>query len=462
MPRRKYGKYLPTLLTLGDLIIVNAVFTLCYLCTRETIDFYGWLRIVFVAINVSFIPSYALFYHIHSRRTLPPERLLWGAVQGVTFAGLIAFFLVSFLAVIGIPNWFYFLLFGCLYVIFPIAWLISKRILKAYRMRGGNIKNVIIIGADENAFRLYCNLKADSGYGMKVHGFFSDCAPMNSTMRVLGPIDDVEDYCKKNEVDEIYYTLPGQDEKRINYIINVADDRMAQFYFVPAISRYVNGKFKLESINSSLPALSLHPSPLQNVFNRGVKRAFDIVFSTIVLIMLGPLVFLPVAIAIKLTSPGPVFFRQKRTGYLGHEFTCFKFRTMRVNADSDSRQASKDDDRKTRIGEFLRRTSIDELPQFFNVLRGDMSVVGPRPHMLLHTETYRGLINRYMVRHLIKPGITGWAQVNGYRGNTDELWKMEKRVECDVWYIEHWSFMLDIRIIYRTITNAIRGEENAY
>jgi putative colanic acid biosynthesis UDP-glucose lipid carrier transferase len=173
-------------------------------------------------------------------------------------------------------------------------------------------------------------------------------------------------------------------------------------------------------------------------------------------------VFIPIAIAVKCSSPGPVFFKQKRTGYRGREFYCWKFRTMRVNSDADSVQCTSDDPRKTKVGDFLRRTSLDELPQFINVFLGDMSVVGPRPHMLAHTEQYKRLIDRYMLRHMVKPGITGWAQVCGFRGNTDELWKMEGRVRYDVWYVEHWSFMLDLKIILKTIINAWHGEENAY
>jgi putative colanic acid biosynthesis UDP-glucose lipid carrier transferase len=202
-------------------------------------------------------------------------------------------------------------------------------------------------------------------------------------------------------------------------------------------------------------------NPLKNPLNSAIKRAFDIVFSAVFLIF-SPLIFIPVAIGIKLSSPGPIFFKQERTGYLGRSFYCYKFRTMRVNATADSAQATKDDPRKTKFGDFLRRTSIDELPQFFNVLRGDMSVVGPRPHMLKHTELYSSIISSYMVRHFVRPGITGWAQVNGYRGITDELWKMEKRVEHDVWYIEHWNFFLDLKIIVRTVINALGGEKNAF
>lgn len=233
-----------------------------------------------------------------------------------------------------------------------------------------------------------------------------------------------------------------------------------RFYYVPQISPYLSRNFGQEHIGS-VPVMAVLNNPLEKSYNAGVKRLFDILFSSAFLIV-SPIIFIPVAIAIKLSSPGPVFFRQKRTGYMGEDFWCYKFRTMRVNDDADSVQASKNDPRKTRLGDFLRRTSIDELPQFINVLKGDMSVVGPRPHMLKHTEDYSRLINNYMVRHFIKPGITGWAQVMGYRGQTEELWQMEKRVEHDIWYIEHWTFLLDIKIIIRTVINAFHEEENAF
>ena len=189
---------------------------------------------------------------------------------------------------------------------------------------------------------------------------------------------------------------------------------------------------------------------------------FDVICSSVFLCTLFPFIYLIVAIITKLTSPGPVFFRQKRNGLNGEEFYCYKFRSMKVNAQSDTLQATEHDPRKTKFGDFLRRSSIDELPQFLNVLKGDMSIVGPRPHMLKHTEEYSELINQYMVRHFIKPGITGWAQVTGCRGETKELSQMEARIRKDIWYVENWSFWLDLRIMYLTVKNAIHGEQNAY
>ncbi len=291
-------------------------------------------------------------------------------------------------------------------------------------------------------------------------GFFDDTPSPNFTGNYIGNFEQIDSFVKDNAIDEIYYAISGEKETELRTVIKIADDNVIQFYYVPQLSRYINRQFDMNKIGL-MPVLTLRNNPLKRYINKFIKRTFDIIFSSIVLLF-SPIIFIPVAIAIKISSPGPIFFKQKRTGYRGQDFYCWKFRTMKVNADSDKVQAKKDDPRKTRVGDFLRKTSIDELPQFINVWLGDMSVVGPRPHMLKHTEDYSKLIDKYMVRHAIKPGITGWAQVNGYRGLTEELWQMEKRVEYDVWYIENWTFLLDLKIIVRTVLNAIHGEKNAF
>jgi putative colanic acid biosynthesis UDP-glucose lipid carrier transferase len=200
---------------------------------------------------------------------------------------------------------------------------------------------------------------------------------------------------------------------------------------------------------------------LENPVNKTLKRAFDIVLSLFFLIFVA-LIFPIIWLIIKTQSPGPVFFKQLRTGLDGKEFLCYKFRSMHVNDDADKVQATKDDPRKYAFGNFMRKTNIDELPQMWNVLKGDMSFVGPRPHMLAHTEYYSQLIDKYMVRHFVRPGITGWAQVTGYRGETKELWQMEGRVRRDIWYMEHWSVWLDIRIIWLTLKLMIVRDKHAY
>ncbi|MCR5003942.1 MAG: exopolysaccharide biosynthesis polyprenyl glycosylphosphotransferase [Bacteroidales bacterium] len=212
----------------------------------------------------------------------------------------------------------------------------------------------------------------------------------------------------------------------------------------------------------SVTVVNLREEPLQNPLNAFVKRLFDIIVSFVFLCTLFPLVFVFVFIGTKLTSKGPIFFVQKRTGYRGQAFNMYKFRSMRVNDDSDKVQATADDPRKTKFGDFLRRTSIDELPQFINVLKGDMSVIGPRPHMLYHTEVYSKLVDEYLVRHMVKPGLTGWAQINGCRGETKTNEEMVERVRHDIWYIEHWSITLDLKIFFLTIIKSISGDEKAY
>ena len=320
----------------------------------------------------------------------------------------------------------------------------------------------MIVGCNPTGERLLSEMQSDTGFGYRCQGFFDLYCPPDFQYRDLyaGNLADLEQFVVDNDTDEIFYAISGEHSDAVQLILGICEKHLVKFHYVPQISPYLTRKFRLDAIGQ-MPVLEVRHNPLERNANKVLKRAFDIVFSGTFLIF-SPLIFIPVAIAIKLSSPGPVFFKQMRTGYKGRDFLCWKFRTMRVNAEADSVQATRHDPRKTKLGDFLRRTSIDELPQFINVFLGDMSIVGPRPHMLKHTEDYRRLISQYMVRHLIKPGITGWAQVRGYRGQTEELWQMERRVEHDIWYIEHWSFLLDLKIIVRTVINAFGGEEKAY
>lgn len=301
-------------------------------------------------------------------------------------------------------------------------------------------------------------LEKDQGYGYNIVGYF-DNEPVEDVPSYSGSIDTLEHFLNDHSVDEMYCAMPENEQGDLQSMINLAERNAIDFYYVPQLSKYISRRFEIETLGV-VPVLSVRPHPLNNPLNQFIKRTFDLFFSSLVLLF-SPIVFIPIAIGIKLSSPGPVFFKQERTGYRGRSFLCYKFRSMRVNDKSDSLQATKDDPRKTKFGNFLRKSSLDELPQFINVFMGDMSIVGPRPHMVQQTKEYSELIDKYMLRHTIKPGITGWAQVNGFRGPTDELWKMEKRVELDVWYAENWNFMLDMKIMFLTVFNAIRGEQNA-
>jgi undecaprenyl-phosphate galactose phosphotransferase/putative colanic acid biosynthesis UDP-glucose lipid carrier transferase len=272
----------------------------------------------------------------------------------------------------------------------------------------------------------------------------------------------VVSFLEQTSIDEIIISLPYTQSKLINELIRYADNHMIRVNIIPEFSEYLSQVFSIDYIEN-IPIMKLRKEPLQSFTNRILKRAFDVGFSLAVVIFVLSWLFPVIALAIKLTSKGPVFFAQERTGKDGKPFKCLKFRSMVVNGKSDSLQAVKNDARVTRVGAFLRRTSLDELPQFLNVLRNHMSVVGPRPHMLKHTEEYRKLVDKFMVRHFAKPGLTGWAQVLGYRGQTKTVKEMENRAYADIWYIENWSFLLDLKIIIKTIiTVFFKNEENAF
>lgn len=277
----------------------------------------------------------------------------------------------------------------------------------------------------------------------------------------IGSYDDLIPYLRTHpNIDKLiffYSRLPHELEREV---VELCTNQLIDVEVAPRATSIFPRGYKAEKLGE-LTILTLKEEPLMLLRNKLIKRAFDIAFSLGVLLIIFPPMLLIVSILIKLESPGPIFFRQERSGYRNQVFKMIKFRTMTVNKDSDNRQATVGDARVTKIGAFLRKTSLDEFPQFINVLLGDMSVVGPRPHMLLHTKEYSRLIQPYMIRHKVKPGVTGYAQINGFRGPTEELWKMEKRVQYDVWYQENWSFLLDLRCIIFTVINAVRGEENA-
>lgn len=323
-------------------------------------------------------------------------------------------------------------------------------------------RNVIIVGAGRSGLDLYKFFTENPERGYNMVGFFDD-NPENikEPSLFLGPVEECLDYAISNRVHELFCALPQTESKSIETLMQEADKNMIRFKLVPEFYSYTTRHTLIQSFGN-IPVISLRPEPLESLLNRFIKRVFDIVFSLFIMVFLLSWLIPIIAIIIKLQSKGPVFFVQLRSGRANETFKCYKFRSMTVNNESDHKQATRGDARITKIGAFMRRTNIDELPQFYNVLIGNMSVVGPRPHMVKHTEQYSKVIEKYMVRHFLKPGITGWAQVNGFRGETRDNYAMEKRVEYDVWYLENWSFLLDLKIIFLTFWNTAKGEENAF
>ncbi|RFZ94855.1 exopolysaccharide biosynthesis polyprenyl glycosylphosphotransferase [Mucilaginibacter conchicola] len=272
-------------------------------------------------------------------------------------------------------------------------------------------------------------------------------------------------FAVKRHLDEVYTTIPLVNNADFLSIIKLAEERCVKVRFIATIAemeQIEELQYSLNRFCNGVPILTAGPEPTYSINDRIIKRLFDIGFSLMVIILLLSWLTPILAIMIKAESRGPVFFKQLRSGKNNKPFWCYKFRSMAVNRDSNHVQASKNDKRITKLGQFMRRTSVDELPQFFNVLIGNMSIVGPRPHMLSHTGQYRLVVERYMSRLFFKPGITGWAQVNGYRGETKENVQMTKRIEHDIWYIENWSILKDIFIVYKTFVNTIKGDANAY
>lgn len=343
--------------------------------------------------------------------------------------------------------------------------IIFMKILKYIRSIGYNFRKVIIVGANSMGERMNRILSKDLNYGYKVMGFFDDDRDDTVLMApFLGKISEIEQYLSVNKINEMYVALHIDKIKIINQLTNMCERYMVRIRYIPDFQQYTKASRVQISFygNGNVPVLMLRKEPLEINLNRIIKNFFDFFFSLFVIVFMFSWLFPILFVLIKLNSKGPVFFVQKRTGRDNVPFNCYKFRTMYVNDGADTVQARKNDSRVTKIGSILRRTSMDELPQFFNVLSGKMSVVGPRPHMLLHTEQYSELIDNFLVRHYAKPGITGWAQVNGFRGETKEIGDMEGRVEHDIWYIENWSFLLDLKIIWKTVSNVFHGEKNAF
>ena len=351
---------------------------------------------------------------------------------------------------------------------FYVLWhLLVRWIIGRIRRKGSNNYTVALVGSEPNMLQV-CQFLTDSWTeeGYNVLGMFTDRPEeVPEGVTNLGTPEDAIPYVIEHHANlkEVLCSLnPATETDYVHRLVSTCESQMVRFKYVPGMEGYPKRKMNISQLGS-VNVISLHEEPLNTPLAKFIKRSADVFFSFLFLVTLFPVIWLVCAIGIKLSSPGPVFFKQRRTGYEGKEFWCYKFRSMHQSADADTKQAVKGDSRVFPFGEFLRKSSIDELPQFINVFRGDMSIVGPRPHMVHHTDIYSDLIGDYMIRHLAKPGITGWAQVNGCRGETKELSEMKERVEKDIWYIEHWSVELDVSIFFMTIWQILKHEdEKAY
>lgn len=472
---RQYSKtssFIRNMVVVGDFLVLNILYYI-YIhigyISRSFVSGVSVITLMIVA-NISMLISQYFFSTVvHDRRSKAPE-ILRQVTWLVLLHALLTYVITEIvqgleslpvpdvrLAVYFVPV----LLAGILFVRF-----FERLMVKSYRSLGHNKRHAVFVGTGQSMLAIYEYLVGDPSYGYQINGYFSDTKLDKSPeeLEYLGSLAELdkimENHLAPGVAEELYCCLPSDKGEYVTRLIHFCNNNAIHFYYVPTTPIISEHSLKMERVGNVMAFTQLD-EPLQKLSSRILKRTFDIVVSLVVLICLLP--FFPfIALAIKCSSKGPIFFRQTRTGINGRDFYCYKFRSMHVNKDADKVQATKDDPRKFAFGNFMRKTNIDELPQFFNVLIGDMSIVGPRPHMLRHTEMYRDEIDTYMVRHFVKPGITGWAQVTGYRGETSELWQMEGRVERDIWYIEHWSFWLDIVIMWKTAMQFVVHDKHAY
>lgn len=329
-------------------------------------------------------------------------------------------------------------------------------LLKRYRSHlKGNVRKVIIIGDNAKTKQLEHFFNTRQEYGYLLEKVF------DATRLEDADLEKLFYYVQKNAIEEIYVSLAEVDNEVINKIIQFVDNNLIVLKFLPDNKDIFSRKMNMQYYGV-LPIIALRSIPMDKSINQIIKRVFDILVSILVMIFVLSWFTPLMAILIKLDSKGPVFFKQKRNGLDYQEFYCYKFRSMHPNPEANLYQVSRGDQRITRVGRFLRKTSLDELPQFINVLFGDMSIVGPRPHMVSHTHMYAERIDKFMVRHFVKPGITGLAQVSGYRGEVESEKDIINRVRYDIFYLENWSLFLDIKIIFLTVFNIIKGEDKAY
>ncbi|MBE9599594.1 undecaprenyl-phosphate glucose phosphotransferase [Pedobacter sp. MC2016-24] len=355
-----------------------------------------------------------------------------------------------------------------LYALLSFAFILSRFIGTAIQFllihKFNASKRVAVMGGNATGARLADYLKGQRN--IDFYGFIRDNNKdglFNDDEFHLDELALVEMQLAATEgVEDLYVAVPPDRMAKMHTLIHEADKYCLRLKFVPDIAGALAAPYQISYMGGEFPIITLREEPMELMSNRFKKRAFDLVFSSLVIVFVLTWLFPVIALLIKLESKGPVLFRQLRSGRNDEPFWCFKFRSMRLNTDSERKQAVRGDDRITAIGAFLRKTSLDEMPQFLNVFLGSMSVVGPRPHMLSHTEAYKAVIDQFMVRHFMKPGITGWAQVNGCRGETKEDGAMEERVKHDVWYLENWTGMLDVKIIFMTIINMFKGDTNAF
>lgn len=432
-------------IVLGELSFVGGL--------REAAPVHGFLTALCSLGVLAVFPAFGLYESWRGRSSAGLALRIVAAWSLVVVIGLVIAFLMHQIGTVSrlwVVTWFAAVAFAAVGERMVVFGLLGK-----VRQQGMNAKRVVMVGYGPLGHEMYVRVQQMRATGYKVIGIYhEEPRELPAGVASLNTMEDVCDFVRRNGVREIWLTLPMAACRDLYTVVRQFRNELIDIRWIPDVVSVELLGHRFSGF-LGLPVIDLNSPPVSGITGL-LKASFDRLFALLVLMGLSPLL-LTIAILVKLSSPGPVLFRQKRLGMDGRPFDVYKFRTMVVHEDAGVAQAVRGDARVTRVGAFLRRNSLDELPQFINVLRGEMSVVGPRPHALEHNDLYKELIDRYMLRHRVKPGITGWAQINGLRGQTDTVEKMRRRIEFDIYYIQHWSFQLDLSIILRTAVHGWTG-----
>lgn len=447
----------------SDLLILIAIFFLALYLSNKGIQRSDGLLLIMLILGWYFSTKGSNFYGEFRTERFVGEMLI--LIQNVAIQVLIAGQVFFSLNQMSFSRTFVLYYSGFLMVTLVLKSYVTKKLLLNYREKGGNSRQIAFVGFNNITENLIDLILSNPHFGMRVTGVIAIKPIEVKMVKYLG---DIDSFIANNvsKVDEIIVTSNKISKEKIQLLVSYCDNKAIRLKFVPNFDNFYYSRFQFQ-LFGNYPLITLRAEPLQQPTWVIIKRIFDIIFASLVFVFIYSWLIPIMAIIIKLESPGPVFFLQDRWGKNGKKFKCYKFRSMRTDLKpagekEEFKQAEKTDKRITKVGAFIRKTSIDELPQFINILLGDMSVVGPRPHAHEHNLLTKDSVDKYMMRHWVKPGLTGWAQVNGFRGETKTVEQMQLRVDHDIWYIEHWSLWLDIKIIFMTIYNMLNGEEMAY
>ncbi|MBL7073645.1 undecaprenyl-phosphate glucose phosphotransferase [candidate division KSB1 bacterium] len=460
-----------------DFLILNLAFLLAYqirFLGRSIIVDQIYFQLLLVS-NLTWLIGISAFSLYGERRT---ERL-FAEIYPVLKTIFVVFVLIFSFITLYKAHYYSRLFLGYFLILITVLLILSRvttwAVFRWLRKRGRNTRNLLIVGAGRAGEKLLDLIEDNPGYGYRMAYYLDDRPGEGLLARLkklkdlkVGKVKELEGILANNpmskmgDIEEVLIALPLSNGKVINSLISTCDYYGIKPKVIPDFFWSLPQKISLDSF-ADVPVISLREFPLDYAHNRLLKRCFDILVSSLILLFY-PIIYAIIGTAIKLSSRGPVYFKQERTGLNNRNFDFYKFRSMQQHSPeiANTLQATKDDPRITAVGRFLRKTNLDEIPQIINVFKGNMSLVGPRPHMLKHTDQYQKLVPKYMVRHLIKPGMTGWAQVNGYRGETKRVELMKRRVEYDLYYIENWSFWFDIKILFLTLWVVLKGQEMAY